>query len=686
MNLHLPVPKSNVAFTLFGLDVMWYGILLTRGIGAGGVLGYVRAEKYGLKPKDKLLDILIFAVPLSTIAARLYYVIFEWDSYKNNLGEIFNIRGGGLAIHGAIIGALLTVFVCSRVMHFSFRKFCDLMAPGFAAGQAIGRWGNYMNQEAHGTPTDLPWGILIDGEYVHPTFLYESIWCFLILLFLLFVYEKKWRKNAGQEFLLYGILYSVERFFVEGLRTDSLWIGHFRQAQVISVGCVIVFLILYFVLNKYPIPYPDLTKGGTSHMIQVKLDGIGAVTPDYDKALKALKTLNDKNGAGNDYIGWTELPFTYDREEFARIKAAAARIREKADALVVIGIGGSYLGARAAIELLRSPRHNETEKPAVYFLGNGLSGDDVAQVLDLVRGKSLYVNVISKSGTTLEPALAFRIFKGYLEKTYGKDGAKERILCTTDKARGALKSLADAEGYETFVVPDDIGGRYSVLTAVGLLPMAASGIDIDTVMEGAAEAMKTCTSLDRDNPAVEYAAARQALYAKGKKVEILSYPGESFRFMAEWWKQLYGESEGKDGLGIFPASCQLTADLHSLGQYIQDGERMLLESIFRFASTPVEVSIPFDDADGDGLNYVAGKSYDEIFAAAAEGVKQAHISGGVPVIEIVAPSPSERTFGELVSFYEVACAVSGYMEGVNPFNQPGVEAYKKNMFRLLGKK
>ncbi|MBR5741483.1 MAG: glucose-6-phosphate isomerase, partial [Firmicutes bacterium] len=303
-----------------------------------------------------------------------------------------------------------------------------------------------------------------------------------------------------------------------------------------------------------------------------------------------------------------------------------------------------------------------------------------------VRGKSLYVNVISKSGTTLEPALAFRIFKGYLEKTYGKDGAKERILCTTDKARGALKSLADAEGYETFVVPDDIGGRYSVLTAVGLLPMAAAGIDIDAVMEGAADAMKTCTSLDRDNPAVAYAAARQALYQAGKKVEILSYPGESFRFMAEWWKQLYGESEGKDGLGIFPASCELTADLHSLGQYIQDGERMLMESIFRFESTSPEVLIPFDEANGDGLNYVAGKSYDAIFAAAAEGVKQAHISGGVPVIELVSPAPSERTFGGLVSFYEVACAVSGYMEGVNPFNQPGVEAYKKNMFALLGKK
>ncbi len=682
MNLHLPVPQSNVAFTVFGLDVMWYGILLTLGIVAGSAIGYARAETYGIKPKDKLLDILIFAVPVSTICARLYYVIFEWDSYKDNLGQIFNIRGGGLAIHGAIIGALLTVFVCSRVMKFSFRKFCDLMAPGFAAGQAIGRWGNYMNQEAHGTPTDLPWGILIDGEYVHPTFLYESIWCFLILFFLLFVYEKKWRKNAGQEFLLYGILYSVERFFVEGLRTDSLWIGNFRQAQVISVACVIVFIALWFVLNKYPIPYTEEVR----KMIQVKLDGIGAVTPDYEKALGALKTLKAGTGAGNDYIGWVALPSGYDRDEFARIKAAAARVREKADCFVVIGIGGSYLGARAAIELLKSPRHNETGKPAVYFLGNGLSGDDVAQVLDLVKGKSLYVNVISKSGTTLEPAVAFRIFKNYLEKTYGKDGAKERILCTTDKARGALKSLADKEGYECFVVPDDIGGRYSVLTAVGLLPMAAAGIDIDRVMKAAADAMAAYTEETADNPAVRYAAARQALYGLGKKVEILSYPGESFRFMAEWWKQLYGESEGKDGLGIFPASCELTADLHSLGQYIQDGERMLLESILRFESTSPVVKVPFDEANGDGLNYVAGKSYDEIFAAAAEGVKQAHIAGGVPVIDLTVPAPSEETFAELVCFYEVACAVSGYMEGVNPFNQPGVEAYKKNMFALLGKK
>lgn len=255
MNLHLPSPASNIAFTVFGIDVMWYGVLLTLGIVVGGFVAYRRIESFDIKPKDRLLDVLIWAVPVATIFARLYYVAFEWDRYKDNLREILNIRGGGLAIHGAIIGGVLTVLICARVMRFDFRKFCDLIAPCFAIGQAIGRWGNYMNMEAHGTPTDLPWGILIDGEYVHPTFLYESIWCFLLAFFLLFVYERKWRKNAGQEFLLYGILYSLERFFVEGLRTDSLWIGSFRQAQVISAASIIVFTILYFVLNKYPDPY-----------------------------------------------------------------------------------------------------------------------------------------------------------------------------------------------------------------------------------------------------------------------------------------------------------------------------------------------------------------------------------------------------------------------------------------------
>ena len=419
-------------------------------------------------------------------------------------------------------------------------------------------------------------------------------------------------------------------------------------------------------------------------MIKLNLDGCNA-SLNTEKALAAVEMLNKGTGKGNDFIGWTTLPFDYDKEEFARIKNAAKTIRENADALVVIGIGGSYLGARAAIELLKTARHNETEKPAIYFIGNGIDGADLAQVLELVKGKNLYVNVISKSGTTLEPALAFRIFREYMEKTYGKAEAAKRIFATTDKARGALKSLADQEGYETFVVPDNIGGRYSVLTAVGLLPIAAAGIDIDKLMAGAQKGMKDALS-GEVSEAVKYAASRQALYSAGKKVEILSYPGENFRFMAEWYKQLYGESEGKDHLGIYPSSCELTADLHSLGQYIQDGERMLFETIFRFEKESLEVEVPFDEANGDGLNYVAGKKYSEVFKAAAAGVKQAHITGGVPVLEITADSVSEESLGEMIAFFEAACGISGYMQGVNPFDQPGVEEYKKNMFALLGKK
>ena len=419
-------------------------------------------------------------------------------------------------------------------------------------------------------------------------------------------------------------------------------------------------------------------------MIKLNLDGCNA-SLNTEKALAAVEMLNKGTGKGNDFIGWTTLPFDYDKEEFARIKNAAKTIRENADALVVIGIGGSYLGARAAIELLKTARHNETEKPAIYFIGNGIDGADLAQVLELVKGKNLYVNVISKSGTTLEPALAFRIFREYMEKTYGKAEAAKRIFATTDKARGALKSLADQEGYETFVVPDNIGGRYSVLTAVGLLPIAAAGIDIDKLMAGAQKGMKDALS-GEVSEAVKYAASRQALYSAGKKVEILSYPGENFRFMAEWYKQLYGESEGKDHLGIYPSSCELTADLHSLGQYIQDGERMLFETIFRFEKESLEVEVPFDEANGDGLNYVAGKKYSEVFKAAAAGVKQAHITGGVPVLEITADSVNEESLGEMIAFFEAACGISGYMQGVNPFDQPGVEEYKKNMFALLGKK
>ena len=427
-------------------------------------------------------------------------------------------------------------------------------------------------------------------------------------------------------------------------------------------------------------------------MLKLGLDGIHAFFPpdaiDYPAALDALRTLKKGNGAGSGFTGWLHLPETYDRAEFARIEAAGRRVRKQAQAFVVIGIGGSYLGARAAIELLCSPRRNEvkTSGPDIYFIGNGISGDDIAEVLDLVRGKELYINVISKSGTTLEPALAFRIFRDYLERTYGKDGARGRILCTTDRVRGVLKGIADREGYECFVIPDDVGGRYSVLTPVGLLPMAAAGIDIARVMQGAAAQMAQSLDESTENPSVVYAAVRQALYRTGKKVEVLSYPGENARFLAEWWRQLYGESEGKDGLGIFPASCELTADLHSLGQYIQDGERILLETMLRFAHSVRRVEVPRTEGDEDGLNYVAGRDYDEIFACAAEGIRRAHVSGGVPCMELVAERPDEETFGALVYFFEAACGISGYVQGVNPFDQPGVEEYKKNMFALLGRK
>ena len=420
-------------------------------------------------------------------------------------------------------------------------------------------------------------------------------------------------------------------------------------------------------------------------MIKIDLSGTGLGELNYEKAYEAVRKLKEKNGAGSEYTGWVTLPTDYDKAEFARIKAAAERIRSDAEAFIVIGIGGSYLGARAAVELLKGPRHNETLQPDIYFIGNGISGEDIVELLTLVKDKSVYVNVISKSGTTLEPAIAFRIFRSFLEGKYGKEGAARRIFATTDKAKGALRELSTENGYECFVVPDDVGGRYSVLTAVGLLPISVAGIDIDDLMAGAAKGMAECLTESADSPAVQYALARQALYAQGKKVEILSYPGESFRFMAEWFKQLYGESEGKDGKGIWPASCELTADLHSLGQYIQQGERILFESIFRFEKEPVEIAVPFDAENRDGLNYVAGKNFSEIFKAAAEGVRQAHISGGVPVIGITADAQNAETLGEVISFFEAACGISGYMQGVNPFDQPGVEEYKKNMFRLLGK-
>ena len=423
----------------------------------------------------------------------------------------------------------------------------------------------------------------------------------------------------------------------------------------------------------------------------LKFDRSGAVgfCAETDKArcAAAIDTLVKGTGAGNDYIGWVDLPVNYDKEEFTRIQAAAKRIQANSKALVVIGIGGSYLGARAVIELLKSPNYNALPKstPDVYFIGNGLSADAIADTIAMIGDRDFSVNVISKSGTTTEPAIAFRLFKELLEKKYGKDGAKNRIYATTDRARGALKTMADNEGYETFVVPDNVGGRYSVLTAVGLLPIAVAGIDIEALMKGAQLEREECLTKGTESVAAMYAAQRQAQYDKGLKVEVLAAYEPSFRFMAEWWKQLYGESEGKDKIGIFPASVDLTADLHSMGQYIQDGERMLQETVVFFEKSRTSMTVPGDNADLDGLNYLAGKELHYVNTKAMEGTKKAHIDGGVPVSVLYMDAICEEEVGRLIYFFEFACGVSAYMTGVNPFNQPGVEAYKKNMFELLGK-
>ena len=414
-----------------------------------------------------------------------------------------------------------------------------------------------------------------------------------------------------------------------------------------------------------------------------------------DYAQKLLPRLNDAQqklqqgtGKGNDFIGWVHLPRDYDKEEFARIKAAAAKIQSNSKALVVIGIGGSYLGARGVVECLRSPNYNLKKKdtPNIYFLGNGLSADSMQEVIELLGDDDFSVNVISKSGTTTEPAVAFRFFRKLLEDKYGREGARERIFATTDKARGALKSLADAEGWETFVVPDDVGGRSSVLTAVGLLPIAVTGIDIDELMGGAADMMKACDSADSlDCPAWLYAATRYALYEAGYPVEILGCYDPAFRFMTEWWKQLYGESEGKDHKGLFPASVEFTADLHSMGQYIQDGRRILFETMVRLGASDALLEVPFEESNGDGLNFLAGKSMDFIRERAMDGTLLAHTEGGVPNMIVETAGKSARDLGQLIYFFEYACGLSGYLLDVNPFDQPGVEAYKKNMFALLGK-
>ena len=429
-------------------------------------------------------------------------------------------------------------------------------------------------------------------------------------------------------------------------------------------------------------------------MIQVDLQNVTSFLPlPYEAALSPrLRIAHDRlqtgSGAGGEFTGWVHLPENIDREELKRVKAAAERIQSDSQALVVIGIGGSYLGARGVIECLRSPNYNLKKKdtPNIYFIGNGLSSDALTEVMELVDGVDFSVNVISKSGTTTEPAVAFRFFRELLEKKYGTEGASKRIYATTDAHKGALKSLADDKGYEEFVVPDNIGGRYSVLTAVGLLPIAVAGIDVDALLKGAADMMHTCTQADMTaNPAWQYAAARYELYRSGKKIELLAAYEPSFRFMSEWWKQLYGESEGKENKGLFPASVEFTADLHSMGQYIQQGERHLFETVVRFGASRHENPVPYDEGNGDGLNFLAGKSMDFICRQAMDGTLLAHVEGGVPNVTLRTGSVDEETLGGLIYFFEYACGLSGYLLDVNPFDQPGVEAYKKNMFALLGK-
>ena len=421
-------------------------------------------------------------------------------------------------------------------------------------------------------------------------------------------------------------------------------------------------------------------------MIKVDLSGaekfFAEGGPDYAAAAKAHETLVGRTGAGADFTGWLELPQRIRDGELPAILDAARLIRSRSKALVVIGIGGSYLGARGAIELLK-PIPGKDD-PRIFFVGNGLSADALCDTLDQLGDMDFDVNVISKSGTTLEPAVSFRIFRELLTKKYGADAGKH-IFATTDAHRGVLKSLADAEGWTSFVVPDDVGGRFSVLSAVGLLPMAVAGIDVERVIDAAIAELRALDLRSPENPAWQYAAARQKLYSQGYSVEILASYEPSFRFMAEWWKQLYGESEGKDGIGIFPASVEFTADLHSMGQYIQEGPRMLMESVVRFARSRRSFPVPYESANADGLNYIAGRDLADVCRTAADAVKEAHISGGVPNLVIEVPERNEEGFAAMVCFFEMACGISGYMSGVNPFNQPGVEAYKKNMVRMLGK-
>ncbi|MBO5105909.1 MAG: glucose-6-phosphate isomerase [Clostridia bacterium] len=402
----------------------------------------------------------------------------------------------------------------------------------------------------------------------------------------------------------------------------------------------------------------------------------------------AHQQLLDKSGLGNDFLGWINLPFDYDKDEFARIKKAAQKIKEDTDVLIVIGIGGSYLGARAAIEFLKSPYYNSLkgDNPEIYFAGNSISGSALNDLLKMCEGKRVSVNIISKSGTTTEPAIAFRVFREYLEKQYGEEEAAKRIYCTTDKARGTLKALADQKGYECFVIPDDVGGRFSVLTAVGLLPIAVSGADIDALMAGAAKAAEQYNVLDFEkNDCYRYAALRNALYRKGMEIELMVAYEPRFAMFAEWFKQLFGESEGKDKKGIFPASVIFSTDLHSMGQYIQDGRRILFETVVNIADCGSDVTIKEDAEDGDGLNFLSGKTMSYVNQKAFEGTLLAHTDGKVPCFVLDVEKADEENLGKLIYFFEKACAISGYLLGVNPFDQPGVESYKKNMFALLGK-
>lgn len=434
---------------------------------------------------------------------------------------------------------------------------------------------------------------------------------------------------------------------------------------------------------------------------------MGHIKLDYSKALAffgehevtymqsavsaAHQQIHEKTGAGNDFLGWVDLPVNYDRDEFERIQKAAEKVKSNSDVLLVIGIGGSYLGARAAIEMLNHSFYNALSKeqrktPQVIFVGNNISSTYMRDVMDLLEGKDFSINVISKSGTTTEPALAFRIFRKLLEEKYGAEEAKARIFATTDRAKGALKTLSDEEGYETFVIPDDVGGRYSVLTAVGLLPIAVSGVDIEAMMKGAADAREAFSSPElEENAAYQYAAIRNVLYNKGKTIEMLINYEPGLQYFSEWWKQLFGESEGKDQKGIFPASANFSTDLHSLGQYVQEGRRDLFETVIKVQNPRHELVIAGEEVDLDGLNYLEGKTVDFVNDKAFEGTLLAHTDGGVPNLVIEIPAMDAYAFGYLVYFFEKACALSGYLLGVNPFDQPGVEAYKVNMFALLGK-